>query len=251
MASDEAIYGLFGRKLSHSFSSKYFSQKFVSESIDAHYWNFESASPESIVELPVIFPALKGLNVTLPYKEAIIPYLDELSSEAREIGAVNTVKIIRLQDERPFLKGFNTDCLGFAATVTPPQIKKVMILGTGGAAKAVKEAVIRRGGECLMVSRNPVGKNMISYDGISSALLKTCTMIVNATPLGMWPNVGSCPPIPYDELHSSMLCYDLTYNPEITTFMQRSAKAGAETKNGLEMLHNQAEAAWHIWNAPE
>lgn len=250
MVSDIALYGLFGKKLGHSFSRKYFADKFANEGLAARYWNFESSDAESIVDLPALYPGLRGLNVTVPYKEDILPFLDTLSPAARRIGAVNTIVVERKPDGSVLLHGHNTDCDGFGATVTISAGDRVLILGTGGAAKAVGEAVRRAGGEAVYVSRSPKSEVSIGYNNLTDELIKSCTIIVNATPLGMWPDVESAPDIPYGSLTDRHLCYDLTYNPDTTEFMRRCAAGGARVKNGLDMLHAQAEAAWKIWNNP-
>lgn len=242
-------YGLIGKKLGHSFSADFFNQKFAEEGIDAVYHLFPLPSIQKFPKLLENHPSLRGLNVTIPYKQEVIPFLNSLSEEAKEIGAVNVIKIERTETGVG-LKGFNTDCIGFRDSLQPllpPEVKEALILGTGGASKAVKYVLEKLGIKPLLVSRSP-GKGNITYDSINAEILSRCLLIVNTTPLGMSPNVESYPPLPYNLLTPSHICYDLVYNPAVTEFMKRSAAMGATVKNGLEMLEGQAIAAWQIWN---
>lgn len=243
-------FGLIGYPLKHSFSYRFFGDKFTNEGIDAQYSNFEL---ENIGLLPQIIkenPELAGLNVTIPYKEQVIPFLDELDSTAKAIGAVNVIKITR-DGDKIHLKGFNSDLIGFQNSISPlidsSIHTKALILGTGGASKAVEYGLKDLGIETKYVSRSP--KNgIITYQELTQELLAEYKVIVNASPVGTFPNVDECPNIPYQYLNSDHLLYDLVYNPPITKFLELGAKQGAKTKNGSEMLQLQAIAAWDIWN---
>lgn len=240
-------FGLIGKKLGHSFSKRYFSEKFEREGIaNAVYELYEL--PE-ITEFPALLaqePELVGLNVTVPYKEAVIPYLDELDESAAKIGAVNTIKIAAGK-----LKGYNTDFVGFRSTLVdfyPVEAGgRALVLGTGGAAKAVWAALDSLGIGYTSVSRNP-RENEIAYAAITPEVLRAYPLIINTTPLGMAPDVESTPAIPYEALSAGHFLYDLVYNPEQTLFLQKGAAAGAKVLNGLPMLYAQADAAWQIWN---
>ncbi|MCH5238810.1 MAG: shikimate dehydrogenase [Muribaculaceae bacterium] len=256
-------YGIIGKKLGHSFSAVYFNKKFEREGRDAKYNLFPL---EDISQFPSLIeqqPDLKGLNVTIPYKQDVIKYLDKLSEEAGEIGAVNVVKIFRKDqgtsnfEKNPdslikddyYLMGFNTDARGFRASLLPllhDGIKSALVLGTGGASKAVKYILENLGIKVTLVSRNPK-EGVISYSDITPEIMNQNLLIVNTTPLGMYPDVDSYAPIPYDLLTDRHICYDVVYNPETTAFMKKAAANGATVKNGLEMLEGQAIAAWDIW----
>lgn len=246
----EKLYGLIGRVLGHSFSQSFFNQKFESENISARYINFELPSIDLLPAVISSHRNLAGLNVTIPYKEQIIPYLDALDPQAKEIGAVNVIKIYRQPDGSISLKGYNSDSIGFADSLRPmlnPEIhRKALILGTGGASKAVAHALKELGIESVKVSRTPAGGS-IGYDMVTPELLEEYKIIVNTTPLGMYPRVDECPDIPYAALTPDHICYDLLYNPGTTLFMKKAAEAGAQVKNGLEMLLLQAFVAWNIW----
>lgn len=244
----EKLYGLIGYPLTHSFSQQYFNTKFEAESIPARYENFEIADIKLLRDVISSHPDLNGLNVTIPYKEQIIPFLDEIDEDAAEIGAVNVVKFIR-SGNKLRLKGFNSDCMGFQNTLGPlltPARNKALILGTGGAAKAVCRALTNCGVECRFVSRTPVS-GQLSYGDLNEDIMGSHKIIVNTTPLGMYPHVDEAPDIPYEMLTADHICYDLLYNPDVTMFMRRAAAHGAEVKNGLEMLLLQAFASWDIW----
>ncbi len=246
---NERIFGLIGFPLSHSFSKNYFNQKFESEGINARYLNFELPDIGDLMEVVAEYPNLCGLNVTIPYKEQVIPYLDSMDADAQKIGAVNVIKFIRENDKLKF-KGYNSDIIGFMDSIHPlltPERKKALVLGTGGAAKAVFQGLINLGLEPVYVSRKP-RKGALTYSDLTPEIIASHTVIVNTTPLGMYPHVDECPDIPYDLLTPDHLCYDVIYNPEVTLFMKKAAEHGAETKNGLEMLLLQAFAAWRIWN---
>lgn len=244
------LYGLIGYPLIHSFSQNYFNQKFEAEGIDAKYVNFEIADIGELMEVVSENANLCGLNVTIPYKEQVIPYLDEVDEDAAKIGAVNVIKFIRGKNSLKF-KGYNSDIIGFCDSLKPllkPEHKKALILGTGGAAKAVYHGLLNLGIEPMYVSRSK-RDGMLTYGDLSAAVMNEYKVIVNATPLGMYPHVDECPNIPYHLLTPSHLCYDLLYNPDVTLFMKRAEEQGAAIKNGLEMLLLQAFAAWNIWNA--
>ncbi|MEZ4771783.1 MAG: shikimate dehydrogenase [Bacteroidia bacterium] len=245
------IFGLIGKKLGHSFSKKYFSAKFEQLGTDDRY---------ELFELPVIdlFPALTeqyrslgltGLNVTIPYKTAVIPYLNWLSPEAAAIGAVNTIRV-----EENGLSGHNSDISGFRQSLEKflagNKPEKALVLGTGGAAKAVKyvlEAMLSSE-NVTFVSRQPQNTGEISYQELTPELIGSHRLIVNTTPLGMYPETGFAPEIPYEGMSANHFACDLVYNPEETLFMKKAASFGAHTCNGMDMLILQAEKSWSIWN---
>lgn len=241
------IYGLIGAKLGHSFSKDFFSKKFAKEDISAEYRNFEIDNIEKFSE--IIEYGVYGLNITIPYKEQVIDFLDKIDPIAAKIGAVNVVKIVRNADNLETI-GYNSDIVGFTESIRPlieNHHKKALILGTGGASKAVIEGLKLMNIRSQLVSRTK-SPNTITYSELSSNLLEEYTIIVNTTPLGMFPNTDSYPDIPYEFLSNKHLCYDLTYNPEETRFLKLSRDNGAKTKNGLEMLILQALESWRIWN---
>lgn len=238
-------FGIIGYPLGHSFSKGFFTEKFARESIDAQYLNFEIPDVAMLPDVLRNNPELRGLNVTLPHKQAVIPLLDEMSKEAKEIGAVN---VIRVRNGK--LKGFNSDIIGFTNSIKPllmPHHKKALILGTGGASKAICVGLNRLGIEWTYVSRSP-REGMVTYEDITAETLQAYTVIVNCSPVGMFPNVAQAPEIPYDCLSDKHLLFDLVYNPEETLFMKKGREQGATVKNGLEMLHLQAVASWDFWN---
>ncbi|MDK2979250.1 MAG: shikimate dehydrogenase [Bacteroidales bacterium] len=245
------IYGLMGKKLEHSFSPKFFQQKFKHEKIkDATYQLYPLQSIQEFNALIQNNPKLSGLNVTIPYKTDIIPYLDKITSAAKEIGAVNTIKF-----ESSFknlqLVGYNTDYLGFIESLKPllkPYHAKALVLGTGGSSKAVQYALNQLKINYLMVSRNPDKQNQIDYSMLTKDLMAEYKIIINTTPVGMFPYTGQKPDIPYFFLTRKHLLYDLIYNPGKTLFLQEGEKKGCLIKNGLEMLKIQAEYSWKIWN---
>lgn len=245
------LYGLIGYPLSHSFSMDYFNQKFEAEHIDAHYLNFEIEDIGQFMEVISEYPTLCGLNVTAPYKEQVISYLDSLDDAAHAIGAVNVIKFIRgSKDNELKLRGYNSDFVGFGKSVEPfidSTHRKAMVLGTGGASKAVTYALNKLGVEVTHVSRRK-SASTVTYEELTKAMIHEHKLIINATPLGMFPKVDNCPDIPYRFLTSDHVCYDLIYNPEETLFMQRAKEHGAQVKNGLEMLLLQAMASYDIWN---
>ena len=249
MAHPEKLYGLLGYPLVHSFSQNYFNQKFESENIDAEYINFEIPDVGMLMEVVAENENLNGLNVTIPYKEQVIPFLDEIDQAASEVGAVNVIKFIRGKDGLR-LKGYNSDIIGFTDSIKSllkPHHQSALVLGTGGAAKAVSYSLRKLGLEVQLVSRRK-SANTLVYEELTKNDLKTHKVIVNTTPLGMYPNVDTCPDIPYRYLTSQHLCYDLIYNPDETLFLKNSRQAGAQVKNGLEMLLLQAFASYSIWN---
>ena len=246
------LYGLIGYPLIHSFSMDYFNEKFLAENIDAQYINFEIEDLGLLWEIIAEYPNLNGLNVTAPYKEAVIDYIDSLDDDAREVGAVNVIRFIR--DDRSGklleLRGYNSDVAGFDKTlndtILTPQRTAAMVLGTGGAAKAVSAALRRHGVDVQLVSRRK-SEHTVVYEEITRAMVASHKLIINATPLGKYPDDDQCPDFPYRFLTSEHLCYDLIYNPEETLFMKNSAQYGAKTKNGLEMLLLQAFDSYDIW----
>ena len=242
-------YGLLGYPLGHSFSKNYFNQKFEAEKIDAEYLNFEIPDIKEIKSVIKENPELNGLNVTIPYKQQVIPYLDDLDDDARPIGAVNVIKFSKGLFGKVKLKGYNSDIIGFKQSIEPllkDHHRKALILGTGGASKAVFHGLKQLGIAATFVSRQSK-EYCITYEEITEKIMEQYHVIVNTTPLGMYPNVNACPNIPYELLTSDHLLYDLLYNPDETLFMQKGKERGAVVKNGLEMLLLQAFAAWEIW----
>lgn len=241
-------YGLIGYPLGHSFSISYFSEKFDNEGIDAKYINYEIPKIGNLMEIVNTNPTLRGLNVTIPYKEQVIAYLDYISPEAKAIGAVNVISVTHRKN-KIYLKGYNSDVVGFTKSIAPilePAHKKALILGTGGAAKAVDYGLKSLKLDTLFVSRRKK-PNAIRYEQVTSEVIKEYNVIVNCTPIGMYPNVDECPNIPYEAMDGHTLLYDLLYNPDETTFMKRGKEHGATVKNGLEMLLLQAFASWEFW----
>lgn len=242
-------YGLIGYPLGHSFSMGYFNEKFKNEAINATYENFEIPDIREITKVLGSNPELAGFNVTIPYKEKVMEYLDTVSPEALAIGAVNVVKVVHA-GKNVELKGYNSDVVGFVNSISPllrPSHKKALILGTGGASKAVDYGLRKLGLQTLKVSRSE-RDNTITYQQITPELLKEYTVIVNCTPKGMSPHFDECPDLPYHLLDDSFLLYDLIYNPEETLFLRKGKERGAMVKNGLEMLLLQAEEGWNLWN---
>ncbi len=249
MGKYERIFGLIGYPLTHSFSQNFFNQKFEAENISAQYLNFEIPDIGDLMEVVAEYPALSGLNVTIPYKEQVLPYLDEIDDDAKKIGAVNVIKFIKKKGSLKF-KGYNSDIIGFSDSIKPlltPKRDKALILGTGGAAKAVRQGLINLGVEPTYVSRTK-REGIITYQELTPEIMSSHKIVVNTTPLGMYPHIDECPDIPYSELTPDHLCYDLLYNPDVTLFMKRSREHGAEVKNGLEMLLLQAFVSWNIWD---
>lgn len=243
------IYGLIGYPLIHSFSKSYFNEKFEMERINAEYINFEIPRIEEIRKIIDTNPELAGMNVTIPYKEQVIAYMDEMDEMAARIGAVNVIKFIRSKGKL-ILKGYNSDVVGFTDSISPlltPERNKALVLGTGGAAKAVFCGLESLKIKPTYVSRTPK-PGRLTYAELTPDIMNTNKIIVNTTPVGMYPHEDNCPDIPYHLMNSKHLCYDLIYNPDETLFMKKAKQYGAEAKNGLEMLLLQAFAAWNIWH---
>ncbi|MFW5759013.1 MAG: shikimate dehydrogenase family protein [Bacteroidota bacterium] len=244
------LLGLIGYPLSHSFSENYFREKFSHEKITQwEYCAFPIQSINQFGNLLKDYPTLEGLNVTIPYKEQVIPFLDDLSDTAKEISAVNTIKIHRKAGQI-HKTGYNTDVYGFARTLDKhniPREIKTLILGTGGASKAVEWVLKKRGCEVVFVSRKTNKKNCISYSRLEKITLRDFPLVVNTTPLGMYPHTEEKPDIPYHTASTSHVFIDLIYNPGETAFMKNGKKEGAKVVNGLYMLQQQAERAWRIW----
>ena len=245
-------YGLIGYPLKHSFSIVYFNEKFKAENIDAEYVNFEIPRIEEFMEVVEENPNLCGLNVTIPYKEQVIPYLDELDKDTAKIGAVNVIKIIRQPKGKVKLVGYNSDIIGFTRSIEPllkPDVHThALILGTGGASKAIFRGLENLGIKSTFVSRTKKNDEVMTYEELTPEVMQQHKIIVNCTPVGMYPKVDECPAIPYDQLTTDHLLYDLLYNPDETLFMKKGRAQGATVKNGLEMLLLQAFAAWEIWH---
>jgi len=246
-----AVYGLIGKNLKHSFSKDYFNQKFNDLKIDATYQNFEL---KSIQDIRAVFESnsyrienLAGLNVTIPYKQSVIPFLDEIDDVAKSIGAVNTISF-----KNGKIKGYNTDAYGFQQMIKPffkSHHERAIILGTGGASKAIAYVLEELGCIPIFISRYPNTENQFAYEEINKNMIEACPLIVNTTPVGMFPNEKNTVDFPTQYLTSKNLVIDLIYNPEETIFLQKAKSKGAWTLNGLTMLHQQAERSWKIWNA--
>lgn len=250
VTNDHKEFGLIGRGISHSFSAKYFSEKFAKENIDAEYNLFDLPDISLFPKLIGTHPNLQGLNVTAPFKREVIQFLDSLSPEAESLKAVNVIQFERNDDGSVRLIGHNTDCEGFRVTIEemPRRFLKAAVLGTGGASSAVRLALKKEGIESILVSRNPKSTlGEISYDDFNSHL-GDYDLIVNATPVGMYPKIDTCPAIEYGKLSSEQVCYDLIYNPEETLFLKKAVERGAKTTSGLQMLLNQADLSWQIWS---
>ena len=247
MENQLKLFGLIGHNIAHSFSKQYFTERFQKDQLsDYAYQNFDIATIDAFPEVIKNNTNLAGLNVTIPYKETIIPFLHQMSGKAFKIGAVNTIRFKKNGE----LKGYNTDCYGFKKSLKPllkPHHKKALILGTGGASKAVAFALEELDILYIFVSREAVG-NTIDYDRINATTFDNYQIIINCTPLGTWPNVAAFPLLPYEYFTDKHIAYDLIYNPGETVFLQKAAAQGAVIKNGMEMLKLQAEKAWKIWN---
>lgn len=248
-ANVERLFGLVGKPLGHSTSMVSFKKRFREGHISADYVNFELDNASQVRFLAEKYPNLCGLNVTIPYKVDVMQYLDRVDDTAREVGAVNTIRIIRDKD-RIELVGFNTDVAGFSGSLKPmlpDNPVKALILGTGGASRAVKYALDKMGIENKFVSRNSTF-DILGYYELSPSVMEDYRLIVNCTPVGMFPDTDKCPDIPYTYLTPGHILFDLIYNPEITLFMKKGLEHGASVKNGAEMLRIQADEAWKIWN---
>lgn len=248
--SKKTVFGLLGKNISYSFSKKYFTNKFNELGLsDYSYENFDMVSMDNF---PLILNeninSLKGLNVTIPYKEDIFKYLDELDEDAREIGAVNTIKIL----DGFRLKGYNTDVYGFEKSLQPllkSNIKYALILGTGGASKAIAYALKKLNISFLFVSRYPKNIETISYKEVDEKILNKFNLIINCTPLGTFPKIDEFPQIPYQFLNKKHLLFDLIYNPSVSKFLKKGREMGAKVKNGEQMLELQADKSWEIWSS--
>ena len=247
MSKTKNRFGLLGKNIGYSFSVGYFAEKFKSLNLeDYEYVNFDIPSIENFPNIIKDNPNLKGMNVTIPYKEAVMPYLDKISKKAQRIGAVNTIKFTKSGK----LKGYNSDYYGFKKSLKPllePHHKKALILGTGGASKGVAFALEELGLTYTFVSREATDES-IGYNLVNSTTFDNHQIVVNCTPLGTSPNVDAFPPIPYEYFTSKHIAHDLIYNPEETIFLKKAKKHGAKIKNGWEMLQYQAEKSWRIWN---
>lgn len=241
------LYGLIGYPLGHSFSKQYFTEKFQREGIvDATFELFPLQQIQDFPQLINTLPDLSGLCVTIPYKEAIIPHLNHIDDKNNAIAAVNCIKI-----KEGELIGYNTDVIGFENSLKPylqSQPQKALILGTGGASKAVQFVLKKLSIDYLVVSRKPVSENSISYNQLNQEIIHEHTIIINCTPLGMSPHIEELPLLPFTFIGKEHLLYDLVYTPSITAFLEKGRMHGATIKNGEEMLHIQAEANWQIWN---
>ncbi len=246
-------YGLLGYPLTHSFSKRFFTEKFEKENIDSTYDNFEIDNINKFPEVVKNNPEVVGFNVTIPYKEQVIPFLDELNDSAAEIGAVNTIKVKRNGDS-VYLKGYNTDTHGFEKSLSPllkDHHRKALILGTGGASKALKYVLNKLGIEFISASIEELKDNEIHYEDIDKEMMKERLLIINATPLGTYPKVDTFANIPYEYITDKHLLFDLVYNPEVTQFMAKGKERGATVKNGYDMLLGQALRSYEIWNSEE
>ncbi len=251
------MFGLLGKSLGHSFSKDYFTKKFSTLNLDHIYQNIELDNIAEIIPFVKKNKNLKGFNVTVPYKEEIIPFLDEIDSVAKEVAAVNTVKIY----ENGMLKGFNTDVIGFESLLETTRLQdykttsdeRALILGSGGASKAVQYVLKKKNIPFRIASRGfQLGVRSeelgVSYEEINSSGFSPYSVIINTTPVGMFPNVNECLELPYSTIEKRHVFIDLIYNPEETLFLNKARLKGASTYNGMKMLHEQAEAAWEIWN---
>ena len=243
-----SVYGLLGKDISYSFSRGYFSEKFKELGLKNHeYINLDLPKIEGFPTAIKEINGLKGINVTIPYKQDVFKFLDKIDKTARKIGAVNTIKLTK----RGNLKGYNTDVFGFENSLKPllkKHHKKALILGTGGASKAIAYVLKKNAIKYKFVSRSPKGKKQISYDDISEKTLRSYQIIINCTPIGTSPEIEKSPNIPYEFITENHILYDLIYNPAESTFLSKGKEKGATIKNGLEMLELQAEKSWEIWN---
>ena len=245
-------FGLIGKSLQHSFSAEYFKNKFITGNISNCRYDLFPIS--KIEDLPLLIrsnPELMGFNVTIPYKKSILPYLHQIDDVAQEVGAVNTVKVIR-EKEGIFLKGFNTDVYGFEfSSEDLKNYSGALILGSGGGADAVVYVLTKLGVPFFIVSGNPSGGTKIGYGDLTMDLIKNYPIIVNTTPVGMFPDVDNAPDIPYNYLTSRNFLYDLIYNPSETLFLKKGRLAGVKIMNGLKMLQMQADKSWEVWNSSD
>ena len=246
MVSEKKIFGLIGQNISYSYSKKHFSEKFKQLNLkNCRYENFDIPNLENFEKI-IYSNNIKGLNVTIPFKRKIIPFLDSIDVDAKKIGAVNTIKI----NSKKKLIGYNTDYIGFIKSIKPflqKNHKKAIILGTGGASKAIIYALHILNISTVNVSRN-TNKGDISYKELDSNKMKECQIIINCSPVGTFPKINKCPEIPYEHINESHICFDLIYNPRETKFLKESKKRSGVTINGEKMLKIQAEESWKIWN---
>lgn len=244
-------YGLIGKTLSHSLSCDYFTAYFQEHGITAEYVNFELTTIEELRQLLATKKQLCGFNVTIPYKQEIIPLLDNVSDVAKEVNAVNVVKIEKCNSNL-LLNGFNTDVTGFEYSLTPllrDTDKQAIIIGTGGAAMSAAYVLKKLGIDYQFFSRSkPQSDNIISYNNPQLIDYRNTDIIINATPLGMFPDIDSCPPVDFQQINAHHICYDMVYNPQETKFLKYAKQQGATIINGLKMLYRQAEDSWAIWN---
>ena len=243
-------FALIGKTLTHAFSKAFFDEKFLRENITGcRYLLAPLPSIDELIGFIKSNPHLKGLNVTIPYKQAVLPLLDAVDPVAGEVGAANTI-VIKRRRESIWLKGYNTDVFGFENSCDGLRhAQRALVLGSGGAAKAAGFVLQKNGIDYLTVSRNPKNENEIAYRDVDAGLLDSHNLIVNTTPLGMFPDVKSFPPLPYQQLSRHHFLFDMIYNPAETEFLKRGKAVGAATQNGLQMLTLQAEKAWEIWNS--
>lgn len=248
------LYGLIGYPLSHSFSAEYFTAKFEKQQLSC--CRYELLPLPDLSGFPVLIashPDLAGLNVTIPHKMAVLPYLDELDPVARETGSVNTIRLLR-SPGRLILHGYNTDAEGFDHSISgllQPGDDRALILGTGGGAQAAARVLRKKGLGCIFVSRNKQDEDCLTYGLITEEIMRQCRVIVNATPAGMLPHIRSFPPLPYEHISKDHLLFDMVYNPGETIFLKKGKEKGARVKNGLEMLVVQAERSWQIWSGDQ
>jgi len=244
------LYGLIGKSLKHSFSGNYFAQKFEEKHIDAEYRLWEMDKLPDLHDFARGYPNLKGLNITIPFKRSVIPYLDGMGSAAQLTGSVNVVKILQ-NHGNVLLKGYNTDVVGFEKSINPlikgRKLLRALILGSGGSAHSVACVLRKKGIYFYFVTRQPRKLEMMGYSWITPAVMKKFMLIVNTTPLGMFPNTTGFPELPYELITPEHILFDLIYNPEETLFLKKGREQGATVKNGLEMLKIQAEESWKIW----
>jgi len=244
------LYGLIGKSLKHSFSGSYFNEKFEKEKINADYHLFEMEELPDLHDFAKNNPELKGFNITIPYKRQLMQQMDTVSQIAECAGGINLVSVVR-KNGSISLKGFNTDVSGIERSLKPLVANRTrlrgLILGTGGAAHAVAYVLRKWGIYYYYISRNPKKLIELDYSWLTDSMMEDYNLIINTTPVGMYPNVDGCPDIPYDVITSDHILFDLIYNPEETLFLKKGRKKGAVTKNGLEMLHIQAEESWKIW----
>lgn len=244
------IYGLIGKSLPHSKSPEYFNNRFKLEGINAEYRLFEIDNADKLEALIKNTPNLKGLNITIPYKRSVSHLLDIQSEDVKQTSSVNTLKISR-QGDKAFIEGFNTDIIGFETSIASyikkqPDIK-ALILGTGGTAQTASFVFRKLGVPFYFVSRNPLNEECVGYNEITKSIIEEYSLIVNCTPLGMFPNLESVPHLPFEHINSNNICFDCIYNPEVTLFLKKAKMNGAEIVSGKQMFEIQAAANWKIW----